>query len=191
MALQAKVASVEAVEVFRAQLIVYTSQARAAVEEISAEVMRTRVWLETEQRTYWEHQLRRRARALEEAQQALFSSRLSSLRHESAAEQMAVHRAKRAVEEGEGKLRLLRTWSRDFESRVQPPLKQMEKLHTFLANDLVKAAAYLGEVVRTLAAYAEGAPPAAASGAAEPARPAAAGPPPTGGSPQKPPGSPA
>ena len=155
MAQQARISSFEALDLFRSRLIVYLSQARPALEEVSADALRTRLWLENEQRSYWENQLRRRTKALEQAQQALFSSRLGMLRKESAAEQMAVHRAKSSVEEAEMKLRVLKKWAREFEGRVQPLVKQIEKLHTVLSNDMVQAVGYLTQALNTLAAYAE------------------------------------
>jgi hypothetical protein len=157
---QAHVTSVEALEAFRSNLIVYLSQARPALEEASAEVLRTRLWLENDQRTLWENQLRRRTKELEQAQATLFSARVSALGRESAAEQMAVHRAKRALEEADTKLRVLKKWNRDFEGRVQPLVKQVEKLHTVLANDMVKAVAELTQTLNALAAYAQIRPPA-------------------------------
>src|SRR6516225_9605833 len=108
MAERAQVTSLEALDTFRSQLIVYLSQARPALEEVSAEVLRTRMWLENDQRTHWENEMRRRLKTLEQAQQALFSSRLGALRRETAVEQLAVHRAKRAVDEAEAKLRVLK-----------------------------------------------------------------------------------
>jgi hypothetical protein len=157
---RAHVTSVDALESFRANLIVYLSKARPTLEEVSSAVQRTRDWLDNEQRAHWEGELRRRTRALQEAQQALFSSKLSSFRETSAAEQMAVQRTKRAVEEAEGKLRVLKQWSRVFDNRVDPLVKQMEKLHTVLAHDMVQAVAFLAQAVNTLDAYAEVAPPA-------------------------------
>lgn len=156
---QARVTSVEALESFRAALIVYLSKARPTLEEVSADVLRTRLWLENDQRTLWEGQFRRRSKEREEAQAALFSARIGNLRQETAAEQMAVQRAKRAVEEAEAKLRLLKQWNREFDGRVQPLVKQMEKLHTILANDMVQAVAYLTQAVNTLAAYGAMKPP--------------------------------
>jgi hypothetical protein len=50
---------------------------------------------------------------------------------------------------------MLKQWSRDFDQRVEPLVKQTEKLHSVLANDMVKAIAYLGEAIKTLAAYSE------------------------------------
>jgi hypothetical protein len=152
---QADVRSSEAIEAFRSNLIVYLSQARSALEEVSADLLRTRTWIEDDQRRYWEQQLKRRAKELEQAQQALFSARLSILDQQSSAEQLAVHRAKRAVEEGESKLRVLKRWARDYDGRVQPLVKQMEKLHSVLSNDMVKAVAYLTQALNTLAGYAE------------------------------------
>src|SRR5262245_50673779 len=105
MAQQARVTSLEAIETFRSQLIVYLSQARPLLEEVSSGVVRTRTWLENDQRTYWENQFRRRSQELQEAQQALFSARIGSLRRETSAEHLAVQRAKRQVEEAEVKLR--------------------------------------------------------------------------------------
>lgn len=165
----AQVRSVDALDSFRASLIVYLSQARPALEEVTAEVVRTRVWLETEQRTYWESQVRRRRKELEQAQAALFSARIGNLRHESSAELMLVQRAKRALDEAENKLRVLKKWNQDFEGRVQPMVKQMEKLHTVLSNDMVKAVAYLAQVLNTLSAYAELHPVAEQPGPTTPA----------------------
>jgi hypothetical protein len=178
MAERANVTSIDAVEAFRASLIVYLGKARPAVEEASAEVLRMRMWLENDQRVFWEQEIRRRKRALEEAQQALFDSRLSNLREESAAEVQAVHRAKRGLEEAENKLKGLKQWNRHFESQVQPLLKQIEKMHTILTHDVPQAIAHLAQTVRTLEAYAETAPPSS-EGGGSPA-PAATPPPGTG-----------
>ncbi len=159
---RAHVTSVEALESFRSSLIIYLSKARPTLEEVSASVQRTRGWLEGERRTYWENEFRRRSRALEEAQAAVFSSRLSNLREVSAAEQMAVRRAKRDLDEAEAKLRVVKQWNRVFDNRVDPLVKQMEKLQTVLAHDMVRAVAYLAQAVDTLKTYAEVAPPPAA-----------------------------
>ena len=170
---RAHVTSVDALEAFRSNLIIYLSKARPTLEEVSAAVQRTRGWLEGEQRTYWESEFRRRGQALQEAQAALFSSKMSRMREASAAEQMAVQRAKRALDEAEAKLRVVKQWNRVFDSRVNPLVKQMEKLHTVLAHDMVQAVAFLGQAIRTLDAYAEVAPPVAVPGATPPATPGA------------------
>jgi hypothetical protein len=152
---KAHVTSLEALESFRAKLIVYVSQARPALDEVSADVARVRQWLENDQRTHWEDQMRRRTKEVEQAQQALFSARLSILRQENSAEQLLLQRAKRALEGADTKLKIVKKWKREYEGRVQPLLKQMEKLHSVLSNDMVKAVAYLTQTISTLAEYAE------------------------------------
>ena len=159
---RAHVTSVDALEAFRSSLIVYLSKARPTLEEVSNDVQRMRSWLEGEQRMHWENEVRRRSRALQEAQAALFSSRISRLREASAAEQMAVQRTKRALDEAEAKLRALKQWNRVFDNRLDPLVKQTEKLQTVLAHDMVQAVAFLAQAINTLQAYAEVAPPAAA-----------------------------
>jgi hypothetical protein len=162
MAQGARVSSVEALEAFRASLIVYVSKARPTLEEVTADVLRIKLWLENDQRIFWEGQVKRRLKALEQAQAALFSARISNLREETSAEQVAYHRARRALDEAEDKLRVVKRWNREFDSRAQPLVKQMEKLHTFLAHDLLLAINYLGEAAETLHGYAgmnTGSPP--------------------------------
>ena len=63
-------------------------------------------------------------------------------------------------------MRTLKQWTREFDNRVEPLVKQTEKLHTVLANDMVKAIAYLAEASKTLAAYSESGPPPAPANAA-------------------------
>ena len=162
---RAHVTSVDALECFRSSLLVYVSKARPTLDEVSAEVVRMRSWLEDEQRVHWENEMRRRRRDFDEAQQALFSAKLSILSQATSAEQMTVHRTKRALEAAEAKLKVVKQWDRVFDNRVGPLVKQMEKLHTVLAHDMVQAVAFLTQVIQTLEAYARIAPPAATGAA--------------------------
>jgi hypothetical protein len=155
---KAQVTSIEALELFRLNLIVYISKARPALEEVSADLLRTRMWLQSDQRLHWEGQFRRREKELQQAQQAFSSARMSSFRPDKSTEQNAVRKAKRALEEVELKLKILKQWNREFDNRVDPLAKQLEKLHTVLSVDMVRATAYLSQAIDTLAAYAEMAP---------------------------------
>jgi hypothetical protein len=109
--------------------------------------------LERDRRTYWENQLRRRAKVLNDAQQALFSARLLNLRSPSTAEQTAVTMARRSVAEAENKLRLIKKWTRDLDSRVQPLLKELEHVRTVMSRDLPAAVRHLGQIVKRLDEY--------------------------------------
>ena len=154
MAEHAHVRSVDAIETFRAELIAYLSKTRPILEDACDEVSRTREWLQNDRRLYWEMQARRRERVLEDAQQALFSAKLSNLRDVRTAEQMAVMKARQAAEEAHGKLRKIRKWTRDFDNKLLPLVKELEHLRSLLGTDLPKAALHLGQVIKALEAYA-------------------------------------
>ncbi len=151
---KAQITSVEAIESFRAQLIVFLGQARPVLEEAGNEMSRTRLWLQNEQRMFWEIDLRRRERRLEEAKQELFNAKVSSLPTGTAALlQMTMQRAQRAVHEAEAKLKLLKRWDTELDNRAAPLMKQIGQLHGFLAMDMTRAVAYLDQILRTLDAY--------------------------------------
>ena len=178
MADRAQVTSVEAVEAFRADLIVFQSRARAALEEASDDVLRTRLWVQNDQRRLWENESRVRGRKLEEARAELFNARLSQFQESTALQLMAVQRAERAVREAEAKLALLKKWGRDLENRTDPLVKQVTQLHGFLTIDMGRAVAYLVQVVKALEAYADVATPGNSAGLTAPGNKAdIAGPP--------------
>ena len=164
MAERAQVTSFEAVESFRADLIVFLSRARAVLEEASDDVLRTRLWVQNDQRRLWEGETRVRYRKLEEARAELFNARLSQFQESTLLQTMAVQRAERAVREAEAKLALLKKWDRDLENRTDPLVKQVTQLHGFLTIDMGRAVAHLVQVVKALEAYADVATPGNSTG---------------------------
>ena len=171
---RAHVTSLDALEAFRSSLIIYVTKARPTLDEVSSDLVRMRVWLQDDQRTYWEQQVRRRARVLEQAEQALFGARLANLRETTDAEQVAVQRARRALQEAEAKLKRVKHWSREFDSRIEPLGRQLETLRNVLAIDMPNAAAYLAQAIRTLSDYAGIAAAPGGAGVSEPSAPNAA-----------------
>jgi hypothetical protein len=171
MAERSHVTSFDAIESFRSSLIIFLNKARPTVEEVSNELMRVRVWLETDQRYAWEKEIRLLGRKLEQAQQELFAARLSKLESASAVQEMTVQRLRRQLREAEEKQQTTRKWSRRLEDRAAPLIKEVDSLHSFLMIDMVRAVAQLEQVVKSLEAYANVA--GAAAGAASPASAAA------------------
>jgi hypothetical protein len=165
MAQQAQITSVDAIESFRAALILYLSKARPVLEEVSADVLRTRLWVQNDQRQRWENELRLRNRRLEEAKAELLNAKISQFQQSTTLPHMAVQRAQQAVKAAEAKLVVLKKWDREMQNRTDPLTKQVEQLHGFLATDMTRAVAYLAQIVKTLDAYSDvlspGAPGAA------------------------------
>lgn len=150
---KAKITSVEAIELFRAALIIFTSRARPVLEESSGEITRTHLWLQNEQRHHWEDELRKSNRALEQAKQELFNARLSAFQETTSLLQMDVRRAQRRVTEAGEKLKMLKRWDREMDNRAAPLLKEVEQLHGFLTADMPRATALLSQIIKTLDAY--------------------------------------
>ncbi|HZL42993.1 MAG TPA: hypothetical protein VFD66_06905 [Verrucomicrobiae bacterium] len=159
MADRSHVTSFEAIEAFRADLIIFLSKARPTVEEVSNELQRMRVWLESEQRDYWNKELRLLGRQLEDAQQELFAARVSKLQNTTALQEMTVQRLRRKIRDAEEKQEITKKWSRSMEDRTSPMAKEVDSLHSFLSTDMRRAVAYLDKVLETLEAYADVAAP--------------------------------
>ena len=153
MSPRANITSVEAIQEFRTNVLIFLSKARPALEEASGEVRRVRLWLETDRRPYWLQQFARRSEQLQEAEANLFSAKLSRVSQASAAQQAAVQKARNAAGEAEDKLKSIKRWQREYETRTDPLLKQLEKLDNLLALDVPNAVAYLNEVIDTLQKY--------------------------------------
>ncbi|HMP82129.1 MAG TPA: hypothetical protein PKA41_05405 [Verrucomicrobiota bacterium] len=165
---RAKVTSLEAIEAFRARLIIYRERAGRLLDEVADDVTRTRLWLQNERPAYWQNEIKRRHQKLEQAQQELFSAQLSGLREASYVQQAAVQKAKASIRDAEARLDVVKHWNRQFDHRVEPLARQAEKLRHNLGHDLGEAVASLAETIKTLAAYAELSP---ASGTGAPPKP--------------------
>jgi len=152
---RAKVTSLEAIEAFRSRLLVYRDKAGRVLDEVAEEVLRTRMWLQNDRITFWEGQIRRKHKELEMRQQELFSAQISGMRDASFVQQQAVQKARQGLREAEDKLRVVKVWNRQYDQRVEPVGKQVEKFRHNISHDLANALAYLEQVIKTLADYSE------------------------------------
>ena len=159
MAEQVKVTSIDALETFRASLIVFLTKAHTSLDEVGDEVRRTRHWIENDRRTHWEGEFKRRKRALDQAEGELFSAKLSGLRETTAMQENAVIKWKRLVAEAEDKLRAIKAWNRNYDGCVDPLVKRLQGIRFYLDHDMPKALAWLVQAQRTLESYTEAPPP--------------------------------
>ena len=171
---RAKLTSLEALESFRIGLILYLEKAVRILDEINDEVLRTKFWVQNERREHWEREVRRRARELDQRQQELFSAQLSTLREATPVEHQALLKAKRALDDATAKLDLVKRWNRQYENRVEPLAKEVDKLRDFLRSHMGKAVAYLGQTATILSDYAERSAPDTSAVKNPPGEPAAA-----------------
>lgn len=155
MSNQVTVTSIDALESFRAALIVFLTKARRSVDNVGDDVRRTRVWLQHECRLRWETEVRKQQKALDQAKAELMNAKLSSLIDSVGMHQAAVFKAKRELAHAEEKLRNVKRWNQHFESLADPLLKKVDGLRQFLDHDLPKGVTFLVHAQGTLEAYAE------------------------------------
>jgi len=161
MSTQAQITSVEAIEAFRADLVVYLAAMKPVLDEVASEVLHTRAWLQDDRQRFWQQELRARSRRLEDAKQELFNASISRLGEATSFQQMAVQRAQRDLRAVEEKLAAVKKWDRDLDNRTAPLVKQMEQLQGFLTVEMARAVAYLDQALTALAAYQSVMPPRA------------------------------
>jgi len=155
MADQARISNLDSIESFRVALIVFINKTRQALDAIQDAVKKTRGWVQTEQPNYWQQQIRMRQKKLDQAQQELMSARMSEFIDNPTVQQMAVRKARAALEEAQAKLDRTKAWGRDFDRTIDPLARKTDSLRDYLENDLTKAVAYLVEIQKILQAYNE------------------------------------
>ena len=162
MADQARISNLDAIEAFRSALIVFISKTRQSLDQAQDAVKKTRGWLQTEQPQYWMAQIKQRQKKLDQANAELMSARLSEFVDSPTVQQMAVRKARYAVEEAQQCLERTKTWARDYDRLISPLAKKVESLRDYLENDLTRAVAHLTEIQKILASYTEASTPAPA-----------------------------
>jgi hypothetical protein len=155
MAQQARVTSIAELEAFRASLVRFIEYARRALDDATGEARRTGGWLDGECTLHWEREFKRAERALEQAEQELYSAGLSSIKTSDSFRKMAVLKARRRLAKAAEKRKLVKRWRQVYDRETAPLLRHIESLHDKLARDLPAGVVSLGESIRALEAYAE------------------------------------
>ena len=160
MSNQARVSSIDALESFRGELIQYIKKARIALEDMTSETRRTKDWLDTDRFNFWNREIRKRGKLLEQAEQELYSANLTSPLAANAIQKMAVLKARRLLTEAEEKMRVLSQWRKRFDNLANPHLRQLDPLFALLTQTLPQGVVSLGESIKALQTYAEAPSPA-------------------------------
>jgi len=152
---EANVTNIEALERFRSSLVLFLERAGFVLDEVSEEVKRTRIWLQTEQSMKLGHEMKRRQRELEQLEQEMFTARLSDLAQKKTGMQMQINKKRREIRELEEKIRAVKGWLRNFDSVVETEARKAEKLRQQIDIEMARAVASLTESVKQLRAYSE------------------------------------
>jgi hypothetical protein len=152
MAKSARIDSPDLIKDFRNRFIVFDSECKRALDGIRSDVTRTVAWLKSEQTSYWKQQYRKREEMLRRAKEAYRQARFGNDRS-CIDEQKAVKKAERMRDEAEQKIRLVRKWIQQIESKSGPMLGPCMRLSSQLADLAPKGVARLDTMIDSLDAY--------------------------------------
>lgn len=178
-ATNARVTSIDALDDFRAKLLVYVTRARRLLDDVNDDVIRTRAWLQSDRLPYWKKQVWLKQKELAAADQELMTARLSDMPEAVQARRMVVNKCKAALSETEERLERVKKWLKQYGTAVEPKAKVVIQMRQVVDHDLAKAVAFLAQAASTLNDYAEirkAAPPAGDSAGGGPVASAKVGP---------------
>jgi hypothetical protein len=154
----ANVRSIAALEDLRNGLMRFKGEAQGALLVADREINRTRAWLQ-ERLTYWQFELKRRRRMLEEAQLAMSACLRSGTRDhppDCREPQALVERAQHLIQEAELELRTVQEHIKKVEQAVDSYQQQARRLIGTLEDELLKGAALLSNSTSILRSYVDG-----------------------------------
>jgi len=155
MANQAKVGSLDSIKSFRTSLVIFIERMTNALDDVGDEVKRTRNWILDEQVNYWRSMKHQWEKKLDQAEQELYSTRLSTMHNTNTEAQMNVRRATQKVDEIDGKIRTIQKWARDYDSIVEPLARRLDTYRDLLSTKYPKAIFQIDKTIETLESYAE------------------------------------
>jgi hypothetical protein len=156
MAEQAKVLSVQALKDFRVGLINFVEEARNALGGVDMELRRTRDWLERDQLSYWQMQVKRRHESMMMARTELFRRKLSQQGSDAVSDteqKEALREAERRLRVAEEKVAMVKKLIPMFHHAQAEYTSHSTPLADHLAGGSEKSIATLEKMVQSLEEY--------------------------------------
>ena len=163
----ARVESIEALKMFRRAIIKFAEAAAVALGDAESEMQRRLNWLENEQDSHWQGQIRKRQEEVSKCRDAVrqkkifkdFAGRTPSADQEEKALRLAMAR----LEEAERKLAAVRKYAKKLPREIEVYKGSVQRFATTVQSDLPTAAGKLDAMIRKLEEYAALGPAAVAS----------------------------
>jgi hypothetical protein len=167
MAEGAKVENIDAIADFRRKLAKFCETAVAALADAEGEVQRTMVWLQVEQRSYWQHQLRIRTENVTRAKEALRWKKLykdpSGARQSYIDEERALMSAERKLTEAEQKIRAVHHYTNKLEKELHAFKGSVQRFESDVTIEMPVASDKLAGLIAQLERYVAARPTVVAS----------------------------
>lgn len=153
---QARVASLDRFQDFRAAYAKFGDAAQQILLGVEIEIRRMMDWLEKDQVAYWKGEIRRREDKVNEARGALHRKRITASFGNVAAdtdELVALRRAQARLAEAEAKLREVKRWYLIVEQEISEYRGPAQQLSNILDADVPRALASLDRMMEVIESY--------------------------------------
>lgn len=165
----ANVRSVDAIKNFKVALINYAEEAKNALSSSDMEIRQVRNWLERDQLSYWQAQVKRCNERLAMARTELNRRRLSQANSESISDteqKEAVRDGQRRLREAEEKVEKIKRWIPVLDLAIAEYHSQSQPLGDRLSGSFVASLNVLDRMIVAIDSYLAMAPPIAPAVAA-------------------------
>lgn len=153
----ARIESIDALKHFRIALFKFQESANVALADAEGDINSTLNWLENEQLSHWQTQIRKRHDLLERAREALRMKRLfkdsSGRTPQAVEEEKAVRVCQARLAEAEEKLANVKKYTRVLQREMQVYKGSVQRFATTVQSDIPVAAAALDSMLTSLEAY--------------------------------------
>jgi chromosome segregation ATPase len=158
----ARVNSLDALGRFRASFADFGDEARLALGNAENDIQRTLNWLQAEQQSRWQREIKIREKRLMEAKSELQSAELQAreTRPSLVLERKRVQRAQAALEEAQRKLESVRHWVRVLDREIMLYKGQTQSFAALVERNVPAGLARLAVAMDRIEKYIKLAPPA-------------------------------
>jgi len=152
-----RVHSIDALKHFKVYLLKFAEVANVALGDAESEMNRTLGWLELEQNSFWQSQIRKRGETVMRCKEAVRQKKIfkgsDGGRQSVVDEERALSVAIRKLEEAEQKMVAVRQHTRKLNREIQMFKGGVQRFATSVSADIPRACARLENMVRTLEQY--------------------------------------
>jgi hypothetical protein len=156
MSQSANVKSVAAIQDFKVAMANFADDARNALNGVESDLRKTRNWLQRDQLSYWQAQVKRRNEDVSTARTELHRRKLSQQGSEAVSDteqKEALRLAQRRLEEAERKFALVKKWGPILEHAIAEYHSAAQPLGDRLTGAFVNSLNLLDRMVASIDAY--------------------------------------
>ena len=164
MAQSAKVLSVQALKDFKLSMINFVEESRNALSGVDMELKRMRDWLERDQLSYWQMQVKRRHEAMMMARTELHRRKISQQGSDAVSDteqKEALREAQRKLRKAEEQVEIVKKLIPVFHHAMAEYVSRATPLTDHLSGGIDKSLNSLEQMIGALEAYLATAPPSA------------------------------